>query len=383
MRVKIMNENTSKKYVILIVDDIIQNLQVLGTTLMEENYEISMANNGSQALKLIEKVNPDLILLDVLMPDMNGFEVCEKIKVQEKFKDTPVIFLTAKTETEDIIQGFSKGGVDYVTKPFNKEELLVRIKTHIDLKESRNIIIDQNKKLSALNKEKTEILGIAAHDLKNPLSNIKGLAEIIETMYDDLEKDDLIETAKKIRTSSEFMFQIISDLLDVNAIDEGKIKMNIEPFNLVDVANRTIDKYQMKAREKSINLNFDPKIEEVYVMGDVIKTIQVLDNLISNAMKFSPFNKNIWIIVNKIQDEKSMVEVKDEGPGISADDMSKLFGKFAKLTARPTNNENSTGLGLSIVKKLVENMNGNIWCESELGKGTSFFLSLPNYLETD
>ena len=374
----------NRKYVILIVDDILQNLQVLGTTLMEENYEISMANNGFQALKLIEKVNPDLILLDVLMPDMNGFEVCEKIKEQEKFKDTPVIFLTAKTESEDIIQGFKRGGVDYVTKPFNKEELLIRIKTHIDLKESRDLIIEQNKKLTALNKEKTEILGIAAHDLKNPLSNIKGLAEIIETMVDDLEKEEVVDTAKKIRTSSEFMFQIISDLLDVNAIEEGKIKINFEPFNIVDVTNRTIDKYIMKSTEKSINLRFEPQIEESYVMGDVIKTIQVLDNLISNALKFSPFNGNIWVIVKSdIENKITIVEVKDEGPGISQEDMSKLFGKFAKLTAKPTNNENSTGLGLSIVKKLVENMKGNIWCESELGKGTSFFLSLPNYLENN
>lgn len=140
----------------------------------------------------------------------------------------------------------------------------------------------------------------------------------------------------------------------------------------------------MKSTEKSINLRFEPQIEESYVMGDVIKTIQVLDNLISNALKFSPFNRNIWVIVKSdIENKITIVEVKDEGPGISQEDMSKLFGKFAKLTAKPTNNENSTGLGLSIVKKLVENMKGNIWCESELGKGTSFFLSLPNYLENN
>ncbi|MBX3044276.1 MAG: hybrid sensor histidine kinase/response regulator [Candidatus Kapabacteria bacterium] len=371
-----------KPNVILIVDDVVQNLQVLGTTLMQHNYEISMANNGSQALKQVEKVNPDLILLDVQMPDMNGFEVCEKLKSMEKFKDIPVIFLTAKTEAEDILQGFDKGGVDYITKPFNKQELLARIKTHIELKKARDIILEQNHKLESLNKEKTEILGIAAHDLKNPLSNIKGLAEVVETMFDELDKEDIEDSARKIRMSSEYMFQIISDLLDINAIEEGKMKLNIEPFNFVDVASRTFEKYNLKAADKSIKLIFSSIADEIYVNGDVIKTIQVLDNLVSNALKFSPFDRNIYVNIAIDDDQKfATAQIKDEGPGISPEDLKKLFGKFAKLSARPTNNENSTGLGLSIVKKLVDNMDGKIRCESRLGEGTSFFLSLPVFSE--
>lgn len=374
-----MNNNSNqKKYVILIVDDIVQNLQVLGTTLMENNYEISMANNGFQALKLVEKVNPDLILLDVLMPDMTGFEVCEKIKAMDKFKDIPVIFLTAKTEAEDIVQGFEKGGVDYITKPFNKSELLVRIRTHIELKNARDIILEQNQRLTALNNEKSEILGIAAHDLKNPLSSIKGLAEVVQMMYDDFGKDEIIDIADQIRISSEYMFQIISDLLDINAIEEGKIKINLESFGLSEVINRAIEKYSQKAAEKSINIIFNPQSEDLKVRADVVKTIQVLDNLISNALKFSPFGKSVWIEPGIDASGKSArIEVRDQGPGISGEDMKKMFGKFAKLSAKPTNNENSTGLGLSIVKKLVESMNGSISCESEIGNGTSFFLELP------
>ncbi|GAB1372237.1 hybrid sensor histidine kinase/response regulator [Candidatus Kapaibacterium sp.] len=338
------NDSNQKKYVILIVDDIVQNLQVLGTTLMEHNYEISMANNGFQALKLVEKVNPDLILLDVLMPDMTGFEVCDKIKAMDKFKDIPVIFLTAKTEAEDIVQGFEKGGVDYITKPFNKSELLVRIRTHIELKNARDIILEQNQRLTALNNEKSEILGIAAHDLKNPLSSIKGLAEVVQMMYDDFGKDEIIDIADQIRISSEYMFQIISDLLDINAIEEGKIKINLESFGLSEVINRAIEKYSQKAAEKSINIIFNPQSEDLKVRADVVKTIQVLDNLISNALKFSPFGKSVWIEPGiDASGKRARIEVRDQGPGISGDDMEKMFGKFAKLSAKPTNNENSTG----------------------------------------
>ena len=369
------SNNDEKKFVILIVDDIVKNLQVLGNTLSEENYEISMANNGFQALRLVEKVNPDLILLDVLMPDMNGFEVCEKIKANEKFKDTPIIFLTARTETEDVVQGFQKGGVDYITKPFKKEELLARIKTHIELKNSKDMIKLQNEKLTSLNKEKNEFLGIAAHDLKNPLSSIKGLADLIKLMYDDLSKEEIVDISMQIKRASEFMFQIVTDLLDINAIEEGKIKINFEEFNIVDLLSRILDKYKLRAQEKSIQLHINSFKEEIKVHSDPVKSLQVFDNIVSNAIKFSPFSKNIFINIT-LPDNTNYcrIEVKDEGPGISADDQTKLFGKFTKLTARPTNNENSTGLGLSIFKRLVEEMKVKIWCESKLGEGASFFI---------
>ena len=299
----------------------------------------------------------------------------EKIKANEKFKDTPIIFLTARTETEDVVQGFQKGGVDYITKPFKKEELLARIKTHIELKNSKDMIKLQNEKLTSLNKEKNEFLGIAAHDLKNPLSSIKGLADLIKLMYDDLSKEEIVDISMQIKRASEFMFQIVTDLLDINAIEEGKIKINFEEFNIVDLLSRILDKYKLRAQEKSIQLHINSFKEEIKVHSDPVKSLQVFDNIVSNAIKFSPFSKNIFINIT-LPDNTNYcrIEVKDEGPGISADDQTKLFGKFTKLTARPTNNENSTGLGLSIVKRLVEEMKGKIWCESKLGEGASFFI---------
>lgn len=367
-----------KKPLILIVDDILKNLQVLGTTLMEEGYEISMAQNGFQALKLAEKINPDLILLDVLMPDMTGFETCAKLKESPNLRGIPVIFLTAKTETEDIVTGFKTGGVDYITKPFKKEELLMRIRTHLDLRFFSLEIQEKNENLARLNKEKNEFLGIAAHDLKNPLSAIKGLAELIEKFNTDLSPEEIVDSAQQIRISSEFMFQIIMDLLDINAIEEGRFNLNMSDFEPDIILNMVVNKFTPSAVKKEITLNISSGCAGININADAGKVQQVLDNLISNAIKFSPFGLNIWISSEQIQSDGMVrITVKDEGPGISEEDKKKLFKKFSKLTARPTNEENSTGLGLSIVKRLVEEMNGKIYCESELGHGAAFVVEFP------
>jgi signal transduction histidine kinase len=326
----------------------------------------------------LEHDTPDLILLDVMMPNMTGFEVCEKIKQNPTLAAIPIIFLTAKSEIEDIVRGFKLGGVDYITKPFNKDELLVRINTHLNLKFARDLIIKQNTRLEQLNLEKNEFLGIAAHDLKNPLTAIKGLSEVLADPNSGLDKDEILDFSKMILHSSEFMFQIIIDLLDINAIEEGKINFNIEEIDAFELLKLVSNKFRMRAEDKRIKLNLIPNNDTLHAFADPGRCQQILDNLVSNAIKFSPFDRNIWIAASKTVDEKYIkIEVKDEGPGISEDDMKKLFGKFTRLSARPTNNENSTGLGLSIVKRLVEEMRGRIYCESKLGEGAKFVLELP------
>jgi two-component system sensor histidine kinase/response regulator len=363
---------------ILVVDDILRNLQVIGNILEEEGYEISVATNGEEALEIVHEETPDLILLDVMMPGMNGFEVCRRLKGMEKVKEIPVIFLTAKTETEDIIKGFEIGGIDYISKPFKKEELLIRIKTHLQLKFSKEIIVNKNIRLEQLNKEKNEFLGIAAHDLKNPLSTIKGYAELMEIDAANMSSDEIIEFAGQIKSMSQYMFQIIIDLLDMNAIEEGKMKMNPVDFEVVTVVMNGLSKFTAPSQKKNINIKFEPESYSLSAFADVGRTQQVLDNLVSNALKFSPFDKNIYVKTYPFDMERICIEVKDEGPGISEEDQKMLFGKFTKLSARPTGNENSTGLGLSIVKKIVENMSGMIWCESTLGEGASFKFTLPS-----
>ncbi len=366
----------ARKPKIFIVDDIMKNLQVIGGILMDESFDIAMATNGIQALNMVKNIMPDLILLDVMMPDMNGYQVCEKLKSDPDVAHIPVIFLTAKSDTEDIIQGFQIGGVDYITKPFKKEELLVRIKTHIDLKFAVDTIKNQNEQLTKLNNEKNEFLGIAAHDLKNPLSAIMGLSELL--LRDDMEfsLEEMKEYTGDINTSAIQMFRLVTDLLDVNAIEQGKINLSLDNFPIAMIVEDCYKNYIKRAEDKSIKLVFENQVADANCFADSAKVGQVIDNLVSNAIKFSPQEKNIFISVFD-DDEYLIVEVKDEGPGISSEDQKKMFTKFQKLSARPTGNENSTGLGLSIVKRLVEEMKGKIEVISELGKGASFRLYMP------
>jgi signal transduction histidine kinase len=366
---------------ILIVDDTKENLQVLGNVLRENKYKIALANNGSEALAIVSKRLPDLILLDIMMPDMDGFEVCRRLKADERTNPIPVIFLTAKTEIEDIVKGFQLGGIDYITKPFKHEELIIRVKTHVELKKARDLIIAQNEKLALLNKEKNNFLSIAAHDLKNPITAIKGFSKIIEDENTSLSQEEIIDFSKEIRVTSESMFQIVVDLLDINAIEEGKINLTYDTYNVDEFIQSKIDTYRLRASEKNIVIHYNTDPDEFVVYGDLNKAGQVLENLLSNALKFSPFNKNIWVGSKRITeaDGSEMIEisVKDEGPGLTEEDKSKLFGKFAKLSARPTNEESSTGLGLSIVKRLAEAMGGTIRCESVYGEGASFIFTIP------
>lgn len=362
---------------ILIVDDIVKNLKLLDRTLESEGYDVAVAQSGMEALELIKSDPPDLILLDIMMPEMSGYDVCKKLKADENTKSIPVIFLTAKNESTDIVHGFRIGGADYITKPFDKDELLARIHTQLELKFSRDMILMQNEKLIELNREKNEIMGIAAHDLKNPLTAIKGFAEMIEMCIAD--EESVLDFAMQIKSISTFMFNLIRDLLDINAIEEGRVNFRLENKNLKQIVQNSVDSFVMHAAQKEIAIVTQYEDENIMVRLDAAKAKQIIDNVLSNAIKFSYPNKNVYVKMseNPANADFALIEIEDEGQGIKEEEKSKLFEKFTKLTARPTAGESSSGLGLSIVKKLTEMMGGEIWCESEFGKGSTFKFTFP------
>lgn len=362
-----------EKYLVLIVDDNPLNIQVLGEHLRKPEIDIAIALNGHKAINIAQNKIPDLILLDVMMPELNGFEVCKLLKDNEITKEIPVIFLTAKVATEDIVYGFELGAVDYITKPFNPTELKSRVDTHLQLQDYKKQILNDKKVLEKLNVEKNEFLGIAAHDLKNPIFSIKLLAKIIRD--EELDKSEIEEFSNDIITSSDRMLEIISNLLDINAIESGKVNMHFDDIFVYPHLEYLVASYLEIAKNKNIEIIFEAK-EKPNVYCDLNSLKQIFDNLISNAIKYSPLGRKIYVNLS-IRDNFCRFEVKDQGPGISADDMKKLFGKFTKLTARPTANEHSTGLGLSIVKTYTEAMGGKVWCESELGEGATFIVELP------
>jgi two-component system sensor histidine kinase/response regulator len=363
----------SKK--ILVVDDNPLNLKVLDEHFRTFGFQIFVSKSGASAIDICKSELPDIVLLDIMMPLMDGFQVIDELKKDATTSEIPIIFLTARTQTNDIIKGFNKGAVDYIMKPFNPEELTARVNTHLKMKEMMVRLETQNKKLIELNNEKNHFLGIAAHDMKNPIFSISMLAKSIR---DDknINREDVEDFTNDIITTSDRMLLLIKDLLDINAIEQGLMKFNIESFDLLENLSSICDIYTQNANLKQIKLHFEPKNDSYIINSDRRAITQILDNLLSNAIKFSPFGKNIVLEIldfeNKIQ-----ISVLDEGPGISSEDMLKLFGKFTKLSALPTADESSTGLGLSIAKQYVEALCGKIWCESILGQGAKFIFELP------
>jgi len=358
---------------ILVVDDISKNLQVVGTILRNEGYHVMPATSGLQALERVSAQPPDLILLDLMMPEMDGLEVCSRLKAEPLTRQIPVIFLTASNEMDHLMKGFEAGAVDYITKPFNAPELLARVRTHLELKHARE-------RLREMNEEKNEFMGIAAHDLRNPLSAIQGYAEMIIEDAQSLAHRDLEGNGQRIREAAKRMTEMVQNFLDANRIERGELKLNMAISDLSPLLQSVLETQSPHATAKGQMIQLELPPTPTLALADVSITLQVFENLVSNAVKYSPPGKKIFV---RLKAEAGVVrfEVEDQGPGLSKEDQKKLFGKFARLSAKPTGGEHSTGLGLSIVKRLVEAMNGKVWCESELGMGAKFIVTIPQPIE--
>jgi len=353
---------------VLVVDDIPKNLQVVGTVLRNAGYSIMPATSGTEALEGVRAQLPDLILLDLMMPEMDGLEVCRRLKADPLTRHLPVIFLTASNEMEHLVQGFEMGAVDYVTKPFNTAELLARVRTHLELKHARQ-------RLREMNDEKNEFMGIAAHDLRSPLNVIKGYAEML--LEDDTLEAGHADTIRRMHSAAGRMVGMVQNLLDVNRIERGEMTINLEPTEWGALIATVVEAQRPHASAKQQTIHLERATQAPTVLMDAQVMVQVLENLVSNAVKYSPAGKQIFVSLRQLP-TAVRCEVRDEGPGISAEDQTKLFGKFARLSAKPTGGENSTGLGLSIVKRMVEAMAGKVWCESEPGRGATFIVEFPS-----
>ncbi len=377
---------------ILVVDDEEKNRLAISAVLRHapEPYLVITAPNGLVGCKMAEAQKPNLIIMDWVMPEMSGLEALMVLKERETTHDIPVIMLTGLGSSKHVEYALNAGAADYLRIPVDKTELLARVRAAIALAESYSHIKEQSERLEeqnhellALNQEKNEFLGIAAHDLKNPLNNIRDLARIIEQEFQTMPPEEVQDFARLIGQSANKMFELVRNLLDVNAIEQGGIKPHLVDFDIREIVNRVVESYTQRAMTKGITLNFTIPDEPIVSFADENLTEQIIENLISNAVKYSPFGKKVTIEISTTQQSVASnqqlltVLIRDEGPGISADDQTKLFGKFARLTAQPTGGEHSTGLGLSIVKQLAEVMKGKVWCESVLGEGATFFVQLP------
>ncbi|MFA6286064.1 MAG: hybrid sensor histidine kinase/response regulator [Opitutaceae bacterium] len=362
---------------ILLVDDDRLNLRILRGMLKGEGYELTEADSSEAALDLYEEFQPDLVLLDVLLPGMSGFDACRELRKRHGTQTAPVIFITAKQEAESVVEGFTAGGVDYIMKPFRQKEVVARIRTHLQI---RRLMSQQRalaEQLGRANAAKNKFLGMAAHDLRNPLASIRGLAEFLRDGTVGPLTPDQLELLDLIYQASQGMVTLVNDLLDVATIESGELKLEISPVALDELIEKSVALNGMEAARKNTRILFTRPASTPALSIDAAKIKQVVDNLLSNATKYSPPGSTVRVALCSLADGASTITVRDEGPGIPEGERDKLFKDFGRLSVQPTGGEKSTGLGLAICRKIVEAHRGTIVAENLPSRGCEFRVTLP------
>ena len=374
---------------ILVVDDDSFVREMLSMILETSGYAVATAENGAAAFRqCMEGERADLIISDMNMPEMNGIELIRKLR--ENSVDTPLIILTGNNEISVAVEALNSGATDYLLKDENIQDTVIlsvekslekyrlkkqNIQLLEDLAGKNRELEDSNKQLLYLNDLKNKFLGIAAHDLRNPLTSIRGLSEILVGKAFGPLTAEQEEYLTIINTTSDEMLSLVNDLLDVSVIESGKLELRTAPGSLKDTLEERLKIITVIADRKGILIktNLAPVPDVVF---DSNRISQVIDNLVSNAIKFSPSNSTITITLAEAGNSVRM-SVRDEGPGIPAEERARLFGEFQRLSAQPTAGEKSTGLGLAIVKKIIDAHQGVLEVESEVGKGSIFSFTMP------
>lgn len=353
---------------LLVIDDQPDNIQTLRSLLEPLGFEILPAKDGAQAIQVLSIRRPDLILLDLLIPGMEGFEICHRIQENPDWAEIPIIFLSSVDDKPLVVRALENGGVDFIAKPFNHPELIARVRTQLMLKTAR----DHARRLA---QDKDEMLSMISHYLQNHLAGMQMSAESLwkrTQMSDDPKLRLMIEN---IRSASSQMRSFVKAFL-ANAVADRGLVIKLEPISLTDAAARIARQYEDAARSKKMTIHTEFSRKSAMILADANALDQVLENLLSNAVKFSPLGKEIFIRVERSLGQMEC-HIQDQGPGFTDQDKARLFGRYARLSAQPTGGEPSTGLGLSIAKKLVGAMNGDLKCESVAGQGATFILRMP------
>lgn len=350
--------------IVLVIDDQQANVRMVSALLSRSGYRVLPALSGSEGLELARSSKPDVVLLDMKMPGMDGFEVLRQLREDAETKDLPIIFLTADNDRENLVRAFAAGAIDYITKPFVAEELLARVLTHVDLKKSRDA-------LRSFAQEKQEMAELVAHDLRNYFANIIFAADLLRSSAASGPSQQRL--AESIRGSADSGMLFLQAFLEQQEHQaHGSL---IEPLPVRQILCEVVDLLSRSAAAKGIALELIPH-DTVIVSGLRAGVAHVLQNLVSNAIKYSPRDGHIGITANR-NGKCGRIQVMDRGPGISEEDQAKLFQRFVRLSANPTEGESTHGLGLALAKQQARAMGGNLWYEQREGGGSIFTLELP------
>ncbi len=388
--------NKPEQNTILIVDDMPNNLGALLDYLTDFGFEVWVAEDGESAIEQVEYALPDLILLDVLMPGIDGFETCSRLKSNQTTKDIPVIFMTALSDAEDKVKGFSVGGVDYVTKPIQQAEVLARVTTHLSIRNLQQKLQQQNEclqreicdrikieqelqkrtaQLEAANQELEAFSYSVAHDLRNPITSINGYIWVLEEEYASQLDEDGKHYLERVRVATERMEQLIDDILRLSQVTRSK--MQFDTVDLSHIAREIAISLRQTSLEREVEFII---AEGVVAQGDEPLLKIVLENLLGNAWKYTR-NKlrariEFGVFKQGIDTESSLQTyfVRDDGAGFNIANADKLFGAFCRLHGR--NEFEGTGIGLATVQRIIHRHGGQIWADGEVNQGATFYFTL-------
>ena len=363
-----------ENFTILIVDDVAKNIQIVANILNNKGYKLLFSQSANKAIEIAESKAIDLILLDIMMPEMNGYNVCEKIKTLPGKQDIPIIFLTAKNDIESITRGFKSGGVDYIIKPFNNEELLARVETHLKLRNAFKVIQEQNEKLQQLNETKDKFFSIIAHDLRNPFNAIYMMSEVLKRKGNNLNSEETYQIIDLLYISSKEVYELLDNLLTWSRLQRNKLEYVPEKIDLIKIIENNLSLYENIAKSKNIELKHKiDKTIDIFADRNMLNTI--IRNLITNAIKFTHENGYINIY-SKDEGEFVKISIEDNGIGMTPEEIDQIFSKSKTMTKVGTAQERGTGIGLMLCKEFVEMFQGRLWVESEKGKGSTFYFTI-------
>ncbi len=370
---------------ILIVDDKHENIIALKRILDKHQFEVDSALSGEEALKKVLKNNYDLVLLDVQMPGLDGFEVAESISGYSKTKDIPIIFLSAVNVNKQFIsKGYASGGRDYMVKPFDPDVLILKIKTYIKLYEQttalqnmQQVLVEEIEFRKQAERTKDEFITMASHELKTPLTSIKGYMQMVERSFDRDLKEDAKKYLDRTRQQLEKLNILIDDLLDTSKITSGKLDFRNGVYDADPIIDNAVDIIRQTYPSHTI---IKTGLANAKIYGDQLRIEQVILNYLTNAIKYSPNSSEILFDVSRLSDDEILINITDSGIGIPKDKQADLFTKFYRVE-ESSNRFQGLGMGLYICAEIIKRHHGRYGVDSEPGRGSSFYFTLPVYQE--
>jgi len=366
---------------IYIVDDAAVNIRLLSGMLEDEGFRTRAFQNGADAVRDAVRDGPDLVLLDVIMPDMDGYETCRRFKADPALREIPILFLSSLENAADKVKAFQAGGVDFLSKPFQFDELHVRIETHLRLRRLQAELERKNRELQKgydrlreLETLRDNLMHMIVHDMRQPLTGLFGYLQLLKMRARDAALADMAGYVDRCMESSTALIEMVNSLLEIHRMESGVLELKKSTYSLSALADRAWDRMESLRGTRTLSRRYPA--EPLTVLCDEELILRVLQNILGNALGFAPEGSTIGIEIEGVG-QLAVVRIHDDGPGIAPEHHARIFEKFGQVKATDVPRAHSTGLGLAFCKLAVEAHGGTIGVESDVDKGSTFWFMIP------